>query len=296
MTNKKIFLTGKTGFIGKNILEFLEDSKYNVLAPSHQELELLDGEAVKNFLCRNKVDVVIHSALIPSHRKIKNPRDIAYRNLRMFFNIARNAQYFSKMIFFSSGAEYGVRHDLSKVKETDFDKHIPEDEHGFSKYVCSQYIDRSDKIVNLILFGIFGKYEDYQMRFISNAICKAIHNLPVTIKQNRTFSYLYIEDLCRIVKYFIESEPKYKIYNVAPNRSIDLLSIAKKVNEISGKDLQIIVHNPGSGKEYTASNSRLMNELKDFHFTPLEEAMKELYKWYEENKNTIDYNLLLYDP
>ncbi len=43
-SKKKIFLTGKAGFIGKNFLEFLT-SKYKVLAPSHQELELLDGEA-----------------------------------------------------------------------------------------------------------------------------------------------------------------------------------------------------------------------------------------------------------
>ena len=293
-SKKKIFLTGKAGFIGKNLLEFLT-SKYEVLAPSHQELELLDGEAVKGYLCSNKVDVIIHTATIPSYRKIKNPKDVAYRNLRMFFNIIRNSHCFSKMIFLGSGAECDLRYDISKVKETDSDKYIPEDEHGFSKYICSKYIEKVNKIINLRLFGIFGKYEDYQIRFISNAICKAIHNLPITIKQNRFFSYLYIEDLGRIVEYFIENESKHKIYNVVPNESIDLLSIAKKVNEISGKNLQIIVHKPGLGREYTANNSRLMNELGDFQFTPIEKAIKKLYKWYEENKNIIDYNLLLYD-
>lgn len=196
-SKKKIFLTGKTGFIGKNLLEFLT-SKYEVLAPSHQELELLDGEAVKGYLCSNKVDVIIHAATIPSHRKIKDPKDVACRNVRMFFNIVRNTHCFSRMIFLGSGAEYNLCYDISNVKENNFDTHIPEDEYGFSKYICSKYIEKVNKIINLRVFGVFGKYEDYQIRFISNAICKAIHNLPIIIKQNRFFSYLYIKDLSRI--------------------------------------------------------------------------------------------------
>lgn len=294
-SKRKIFLTGKDGFIGRNLLEFLLP-KYEVLAPSHRELELLYGEAVRNYLAKNKVDVVIHTAGVPCHRNIKDPKDVAYQNLRMFFNVVRNTDCFSKMLFLGSGAEYDLRYGITRVKETDFDKHIPEDEYAFSKYVCSRYIEKVDKIVGLRLFGIFGKYEDYQIRFISNAICKAIHNLPITIKQNRVFSYLYIDDLCKIVEYFIENEPKYKIYNVVPNESIDLLSIARKINEISGKNLQIIIPKSGFGKEYTGDNSRLMGELRDFQFTPIVEAIKKFYNWYEENKNIIDYNLLFYDP
>lgn len=74
-----------------------------------------------------------------------------------------------------------------------------------------------------------------------------------------------------------------------------MLSIAKKINEISGKNLQITVHDPGLGKEYTADNSRLMEELRGFQYTPIGKAIKKLYKWYEQ-KNIIDYNLLLNDP
>lgn len=294
-STKRIFLTGRRGFIGRNLLEFLE-TKYEVLAPSHQELELLDREAVTNYLSNNKIDVVIHCAGIPCHRKIKDQKDIAYRNIRMFFNIVRNTNYFSKMIFLGSGAEYDLRYDISKVKEDDFDNHIPADELGFSKYVCSKYIEKTDNIINLRPFGIFGKYEDYQIRFISNAICKAIYDLPITIKQNRFFSYLYIDDLCSIVEYFINYEARYKIYNVVPNETVDLLSIAKKVKELSKKNLEIIVHTPGLGKEYTADNSCLLSEIGDFSFIPLEEAVKKLYKWYEENKNIINRELLVYDP
>ena len=290
----KILITGGSGFIGKNLVEFL-GQKYEVAAPSHRELELLDESAVDRYLKLRKFDVVIHAANIPCSRKIKDPKNVAVGNLKMFFNIVRSRSHFSKMIFLGSGSEYDMRYDISRVKESDFDKRVPADELGFSKYVCSKYIEKSSNIVNLRLFGVFGKYEDYQIRFISNAICKAIYDLPITIKQNRVFSYLFIDDLCRIIEYLIEHEAKHKFYDVIPYEITDLMSIAKRVEEVSKKKLEIIVHASGSGREYTADNSLLINEIRDFKFTPLEEAIKKLYKWYEENKATINRTLLLYD-
>ena len=291
----KILITGGSGFIGRNLFEYLS-KKYDCFSPAHKELELLDENAVMLFLKANRFDVVIHSAGIPVSRKIKEPKNVALGNLKMFFNIARNKDYFSKMIFLGSGSEYDLRCEISKVKESDFDKSVPADELGFSKYVCSKEIEKSDKMINLRLFGVFGKYEDYQIRFISNAICKAVCGLPITIKQNRYFSYLYIDDLCRVADHFIDHDAKHKIYNVVPEETADLLSIAGKVNEFSGKNLDIIVHTPGLGKEYTADNSLLVSEIGDFKFTPLEEAIKKLYSWYEENKKNIDPGLLTYDP
>jgi len=291
----KILITGGSGFIGKNLFEYFSE-RYDCFAPTHKELELLDENAVMHFFKVNRFDTLIHSAGIPFSRKIKDPKNVAFGNLKMFFNIVRNNAYFSKMIFLGSGSEYDLRYAISKVKEADSERSVPADELGFSKYVCSKYIEKSDNIINLRLFGVFGKYEDYHIRFISNAICKAVYNLPITIKQNRFFSYLYIDDLCSIVEYFITHNARHKIYNAVPNETVDLVSVAQKVNRLSKKNLEIIVHTPGLGKEYTADNSLLVDEIGDSNFTPLEEAITKLYDWYEENKKNINPELLTYDP
>lgn len=292
--NKRIFLTGRSGFIGRNLLEFLE-SKYEVLAPTHQELELLDEEAVKKYFEKNKIDVVIHCAVKPGHRNAKDPTNLFYCNTRMFFNIVRNASRFEKMIFLNSGLVYDMRYYMPKMKEEYFGTHVPVDEAGFSKYVCAKYIENVDNIVELRPFGVFGKYEDYAIRFISNAICKTLFGLPITIKQNRKFDYVYIDDLILVVDYFIQNDHQYKAYNVTPDQSIELYALAEKIRLASGKDLLIIVAQQGMGVEYSGDNTRIRQEIPALKFTPTDEAIRNLYDWYAKNRHLINREFLLID-
>lgn len=290
----KIFLTGGSGFIGRNIIESLSD-KYHIIAPSHRELDLTDEDAVIDFFMRNHIDVVIHSAAKPGHRNAKEPGRVFYENTRIFFNLARNSDRFQKMLVTGSGAIYDMRHYQPKMKEDYFDAHVPVDEHGLCKYVCGKYIERSENIVDLRIFGIFGKYEDYAIRFISNMICKAIYDLPLTMKQNRRFDYLYIDDLMPILDYFIKRPVRHKAYNITPDESVDLYSIAEKVRDISGKDLPIVVAHEGMGPEYSGDNSRLRSEISGLFFTNIDEAIRDLYKWYSSNKDKLSKESLLID-
>ena len=67
-----VFVTGGSGFIGRNLVEALGD-EYDILAPSHAELELLDEEAVATYLNRHRVEVVVHCAVRPGHRAARDP-------------------------------------------------------------------------------------------------------------------------------------------------------------------------------------------------------------------------------
>lgn len=294
MRSTNIFLTGGNGFIGKNIFEQL-GKKYNFLAPSRQELDLEDPYKVENFLRTHIADVVIHSAKIGGTRKVPNTTEIAEINTRIFFNIARNEKYFSKMIFLGSGADYDVSRPLVKVKEEEFDRVVPKDSFGFYKYICSKYIEKAAKIINLRLFGIYGKYEDYELRFISNAICKNIFGLPITMRQNVFFDYVYINDLIKIIEHFINNDSRNKFYNIGTGKSIDLLSIAKLINKIAGQKSDILIGKKGLKNEYTCDNTRLRNEIKNLHFTDIERAIGELYAWYKSIKPILNRESFLVD-
>ena len=289
---KRVLVTGGSGFIGRNLVEQLS-KKNEISAPGHSELDLSDQRAVESYLKGKDFDVIVHAAGVGVSRRNAGMPDMLGMNLRQFFNIERCSGMFGRLIQLGSGAEYDKSRPLVKVKETEFGKRVPLDDYGFFKYICSRRIESMDNAVCLRIFGCYGKYEDYGTRFISNAICNAILGLPITINnRNVFFSYLYVNDLALVIDRFIQKEPKQKFYNVAPEKAVDLLAIAKKVIGVSGKDLEIDVKNNGLGPEYSADSSRLKKELPDFKFTRIEAGIKELYKWYEENKNTIDRSRL----
>ncbi len=294
-TKKKLLLTGGNGFIGRNLLASPLANKYEISAPGRSELDLLDEDAVKDRLKNGGFDFVVHGAAKPGHRNAKEPGKVFYESTRMFFNLARNAGYFKKMLVIGSGAIYDVRHYRPKMKEDYFDAHVPADENGLCKYVCGKYIEKADNIIDLRVFGLYGKYEDYAIRFISNMICKALFDLPLTMKQNRRFDYLWVEDLPPVIAHFLEIGAAHKAYNATPDKSSELLELARKVLATSGKDLPIKIAQPGLGLEYSGDNSRLKAEIKTLSFTPPDEAIRKLYAWYSANRNSINREALLSD-
>lgn len=277
---KTVFITGARGFIGKNLVEKL-NSKYRLLTPTHKELDLLDEKAVDRFFEKNKIDVVIHAAVVGGSRKEEHVSSALSDNLKIFFNLLKNKHKFKKMIQFGSGAEYEKSKPIVKVKEADCGNTIPQDEYGFFKYLCSKYIEKEKNIVSIRIFGLFGKYEDYRYRFISNAIVNNLKGLPMTMNQNVFFDYVHINDFVKIVDYFINHKAKHQFYNLGTGKKIDLLTIAEKINKISDNKTEIIVKNKGLNREYTCDNKRLMKEIKNFKFLDFDSSLKELYNWYK---------------
>lgn len=293
---KTILLTGGSGFIGRNILESYLNEKYQIDAPSSKELNVADEKSVAQYFATHHPDVVIHAAVKPGHRNAKDLNDLFRTNVRMFFNLERYSEQYEKMLVIGSGAIYDNRSYRPKVKEEDWKDNIPIDEHGFCKYVCEKVIEHSRNIYDLRIFGIFGKYEDYAIRFISNAICKSLFNLPITIKQNRKFDYLYVDDLMPILDWFVCNKPQHSSYNVTPDHSISLYDLALMIRKLSGRfDLPILVKQEGMGLEYSGDNSYLRNEYRNVEFTPIEESVKKMYEWYTACKDKLDEGVLLVD-
>jgi len=292
---KTILLTGGNGFIGRNIKESFLAEKYNIIAPGSKELDVTDCNAVDCFFRKNLIDVVIHSACKPGHRNATDHTALFKTNTQMFFNLERHQNQYEKMIVIGSGAIYDMRYYQPKMKEEYFGTSIPTDDHGFTKYVCEKQIEKSSNIIDLRIFGIFGKYEDASIRFISNLICKAIFDLPLTMNQNRKFDYLCINDLMPVLDYFIMHTQKYSAYNITPDESIALTDIAEIIKRISGKKLAVINANEGMGMEYSGDNNRLKKEIPNLSFTPIDQSIEMLYDWYNKNKNSFNKDMFLKD-
>ena len=289
----KILATGSTGFIGKNIKEQLCNN-YEIVSPGHQELDLFNEQRVEKFLKEGCFDIIIHAANTNNTRnKTVTPYDSLNGNLRMFFNLERCKDYYGKMYYFGSGAEYDMQHYIPDMKEDYFDTHVPADPYGFSKYIMSKSCMKDGNIYDLRLFGVYGKYEELERRFISNAICRALKGKDITIQKNVYFDYLWIDDLCDIMRWFIENEPTHRHYNVCRGSKIDLYTLACMVREILDVDCDIVVGEPGLKPEYTGDNLRLLSEIGDFQFTGFEESIYKLCEYYKANIDMIDENMFM---
>jgi UDP-glucose 4-epimerase len=292
---KNIFITGARGFVGSNLKEYLEErGGYKVYAPYHKELNLLDENMVADYITLNKINIIIHAANVGGNRKTSEESTVE-NNLRMFFNITRMKDHVEKIIHFGSGAEYDKRVPLIQVKEEDHGIRIPADAYGFSKYVMSEYIKETENIVCLRLFGVFGMKEDYEYKFISNCIVKNIFNLPIQIIQNVFFDYLYINDCVRAVEWFIQNKPKYKFYNLSSGQRVDILTLAKIVNNCGENSVPVSIMNEGLNNEYTASNERIEHETGIIQLTSYEGAVKDMYEYYKGIIDDIDYNKIFKD-
>jgi len=290
----KILITGGNGFIARSLFENLSEI-YDVEALGREELDLLNDKLVYSFINKKQFDVIIHTANYDAAPvfSIKDPGKVLENNLRMFFNLARCSDFFGKMIYFGSGAEFGRENWVPKMSEQFFDKYVPIDQYGLSKYIMTKYALKSENIFNLRLFGTYGKYDDWRYRLIPNLCCRAAFGLPLVINQNKAYDYLYIEDLISVVLFFIKNSPKNKVYNVCSGMTYRFSEIAENISKLSDCSLGIIFKTNGYGIEYSGDNSLLKNEIGNLKVTDMNYSLDYLYQWFKLNLNQFDKSCLL---
>ncbi len=260
----KVLILGSSGFIGRNLTEQLP---YQLLTPSRKELNLLDKKSVLRY--RKKYDVVINCVNCK-------------QNYKAFLNILLLKA--KKIINLGSGAEYNKSKHIKNIQEGYFTS-IPIDDYGFNKFKITSKSLEYDNIYTLHLFGVFGKYEDYNRRFISKAILDNLGGYDIKIYQDVKFSYIWVNDLVKIIDWFINNKPEYQFYNIGGHQ-LTLTQIAKKIALLNTKRIvteryvNVNILRKGMANEYTCNDLRLRKET-GIKYTPFNRSLKELRGYYE---------------
>jgi UDP-glucose 4-epimerase len=273
----KLLILGGTGFIGKNLKEaFSEKTNYSVLAPTRQELNLYNDQDCRDYLKVKKPDFVIHAAV-----------DItsAENSLVSFFNIYNSSNFFGHLLQIGSGAEYDRRHYKPKMNESYFGKSVPVDTYGLAKFMIASVLEDSDprKFKNLRVFGIYGKYEDYSRRFISNNICRALSGMKISMNKDMLFDFISVNDLSNLLinhfdNLYIFDKVSYNFCSKEPKYLSDIARILcdkLNQNDFAIKDASEL--NP----EYSGDPSEILSLLPDFNYIDLEQSISELINYYQ---------------
>jgi nucleoside-diphosphate-sugar epimerase len=155
---------------------------------SRQDLDLTDRTAVDSFFDKNIFDVVVNCAAVGGSRLAKDDEKVFKNNVLMFENVARHAEKFKRLVWFSSGAAI----------------HAPETPYGQAKKECERL---AQKIRNCQVFRIYGCYgaDEPSTRFISSCLSG-----QVKIHENKYFDFFWVGDIHKVVTNFTKCDGRVR--------------------------------------------------------------------------------------
>jgi len=280
---KKILMTGGTGFVGYNVLLYLQKKGYIVDCPKRSDVDLKNEKEVCDFLNTGNYDVILHFAS-PTPAKNSNDKqeNLLEDGLRMFMNFYKYCNLYGKMIYTGSGAEYDKSMNCDCILEDDCFRSTPSDTYGFMKYIMNELSKNSKNIYNFRIFGCYGP-GDLESKFITHCIRSVKLDKPITIRKDCFFDYLHVYDFARFIEWGITHEMKYHNYNVATGKPILLSDIAKKVIKKMKSNLDIVLLSNELNNNYTANNTRIIEESGLEIIYPIDKGLELQIDW--ENKN-----------
>jgi len=158
-----------------------------------------------------------------------------------------------------------------------------------------QIAQNKDNIYNLRLYSVYGPGTDWRYRFINNACAKVALEMPIKIPPIGKCDYLHIDDLCRVVEYYIRN---FKTLPKNPDIcSGDVLSpeeIVRRIKEVTPvKDViphhvvsPTVSRSQSCGENYFG-NPSFVNYLP-VTLTSIDEGIKELINFYKANQPDIE--------
>lgn len=302
--NKKIFLTGGTGFFGKWLLESFihlnEIHKLNITVTviSRAPKKFLDSQPkIKNYTkfkfikgdvrtftdFNEEFDLIIHAATdVSVELNKRNPSLMKSTIIDGAKNICKFADSVNckRILYTSSGAAYGPQpENLSHMPETftDNPQFNPNDAYASGKLESEKYFKKTATcdVVIARCFAFAGPYLPLDGTYaFGNFINDILNDRNIVIKGsgNDVRSYLYAADLIIWLLRLLSIGQDREIYNVGSPESIMIKQLALKISN-GKKDVIILNTNEKNKNVYLPDTNKSITELGVSIYTPLSSAI-----------------------
>lgn len=117
---KKIMITGASGFLGSRLALYYKD-KYELILPTHSELNISREEAVQAYMEEHRPDIVLHCAALSNTSYCEQHTEESHRvNVQGTVRLAKACKLIgAKFVFMSSDQVYNGTPLLGPLKEDD---------------------------------------------------------------------------------------------------------------------------------------------------------------------------------
>jgi len=291
--NKKILLTGATGFIGSHIARRLVKSGFTVIATKREQSDLwrckdfsnkiiwlnTNKENWQRTILRQNPEILIHAAWEGINTKDRDNWDLQKSNFEFSTNIFNTALYAGakKIIALGSQAEYGIFSE--RITEQYLPR--PADAYGATKlHTCNYWYW-------LRVFSVFGPGENDSW-LIPQVIKSLGDKRPIDLTEGKQFyDYMYINDFTENLMKIIDCKDNTTsdIYNFGSGSSIQLKELLIKLASIlnvSGDLLKFgaIPYHSVQSMCMECNCAKFVSVFGKLYSTKLEQALKETVDYY----------------
>ena len=299
----KILITGGAGFIGSNLIQFLDGYDVTIidnLSGGHSGYDrtllpnLVQGDLKDPNIClgvTKGVDAVIHLAakgnVVDSIEKpIDNFQNNSFATLNLLNACAKNKV--KKFVMASTGGALMGNCELP-VNETSIPK--PISPYGASKMACEGYCHAFAHIfdieVKILRFAnVYGPYSAHKKGLVNSVMKKISNNQNLIIfgDGSATRDFIYVNDLSDgIIKALVHNKTGCEIFHLGNGAQIKIIELVKLIIDSSNKrGLEIEFHPARIGEvEKNFSSPLKARELLDFTpSTNIKSGIKKTWDWY----------------
>lgn len=310
--NKKVAIIGASGFIGTNIANYFMSMEYKVLAIARKtnktnfkigDIEFCELDA--NFTTKlfdkiaeyDKLIWLVNN-LVPSTKMDSLIDDFTFNisPLIKFLEYVKEKDIKIKLVYLSSGGTiYGNSKKNTLLSETDDQN--PISSYGLTKLISEKYISFlvNNSNIDCTLLrpsNIYGEYQNLNkpQGIIGFAFKSLISEESMELYNNGDIvrDFLYVEDLAIAVYQCLENSNfsnTVKIYNVGSGEGIKIIELVEKIEEITGKKLQLLTKpSRNFDCDYNVLNiNKIRKEINWIPNTPIDKGLQIVWN-YMKNK------------
>ena len=262
--NKKILVTGSSGFVGKKLVRKLTASKYEVITADIKEgIDLTDFDEVKKI---NDFDTVIHLAahtFVPD--SFKKPWEYYNNNIRSTLNLLEICRIQKAGMIYLSSYVYGKPEYLPIDEKHPVKGYNP---YSQTKIICEQICEgyhRDHNVPSVILrpSNIYG--DGQNENFLIPKILSQLKKGEMELKYSKPKrDYIFVDDfvdaLCLVVKKEIKG---FEIYNIGFGKSYSVKGIVEIIKKIIKKNI-IVQFEKASGRNDIMDTVYNIDKIKLF--------------------------------
>jgi GDP-6-deoxy-D-talose 4-dehydrogenase len=285
----RVLITGASGFTGPYVRSALEARGYLVKGISNgrvahaedESVNLLDSEAVEDYVRRSRFEYVVHLAgvsFVAHERTVDQYRVNLLGTINLIEAIARAGRSLRKLVLASSANVYG-RPERNPVSELQVP--LPVNDYGVSKYamelMARMWIERFPILI-VRPFNYTGVGQN--IRFVLPKLVKQFHDRNPYIQLGDTSvvrDFMDVRDVADVYSRLLESDAASDAVNICSGHGHKLSDVLGLLERISGHTAIVqnaaSLHRKNEIHELVGSPEKLRAILGDVSFRPLEETL-----------------------